>query len=82
VRRAAVVAVPDARYGERPVAFLDWQGTPFPTVETLARRLEPSLPRHMQPDQIWPWPADLPTEWKVPLAWLRARALDLLARRA
>ncbi|MFA7330895.1 MAG: AMP-binding protein [Candidatus Delongbacteria bacterium] len=79
VRRVAVVALPDARLGERPAAFVDWTGGALPEVAVLAQRLAARLPRHMLPVRIWPWPAELADPLKPPLARLARLARERVA---
>ena len=64
----AVVPVPDAEWGARPVAIIagDFDADVLRTA--LAKR----LPRFAVPDAFLPWPADTPgTIEKPPRAWLR-----------
>jgi O-succinylbenzoic acid--CoA ligase len=56
VTRAVVVPVPDAEYGERPVAFVD--GIRPERLEQLADELDGRLPRFKIPDAFYAWPAD------------------------
>ncbi|WP_022834439.1 o-succinylbenzoate--CoA ligase [Salisaeta longa] len=72
ITHAAVVDVPDATYGARPVAFVAaaaWR--PAAWRRALARR----LPRYMTPDAFLPWPAEAHNGLKVAYDGLRARAI-------
>ena len=56
VRHAIVVAVPDSRFGQRPVAFVDAE--PF-VPNAWCERLEEHLPPYKVPDRFLPWPHDI-----------------------
>ena len=56
VRHAIVVAVPDSRFGQRPVAFVDAE--PF-IPDAWCERLEEHLPPYKLPDRFLPWPQNI-----------------------
>jgi O-succinylbenzoic acid--CoA ligase len=56
VRRVVVVSVPDRRYGERPVAFVD--SVEFDE-DSLRDWLRDRLPKFKIPDAFYPWPSDM-----------------------
>ena len=71
VRRAVVVPVTDAEFGQRPVAFVEGNTPP----DVLVRRLRAVLPGFKVPDALYPWPDALPARsFKVDRDWLRGRA--------
>ena len=74
VDEAAVVAIEDAEFGHRPVAFV--RGTA--DVATVSRAL--TLPSFKRPDAVYPWPDDAPAAMKVDRLWLARRALALRRR--
>jgi O-succinylbenzoic acid--CoA ligase len=53
VRQAVVVAVPDAQFGWRPVAWIDAEDL---QPDEWRERLEAYLPRFKLPDRFLPWP--------------------------
>jgi O-succinylbenzoic acid--CoA ligase len=59
VRRAVVVPVPDAEFGQRPVAFVQMDMPLSPA--QLTRQLEATLPRFMIPVEFYTWPEDVGT---------------------
>jgi O-succinylbenzoic acid--CoA ligase len=70
VRAACVVGVPDARWGMRPVAFVDLlHAPPQPLRDALAALLE----RHLIPDAIFAMPPDEAAKMKPSRAALAAR---------
>jgi O-succinylbenzoic acid--CoA ligase len=77
VKRAVVVPVPDAEFGERPVAFvLMADGGAAP--DGLASALEEELPRFKLPIAFYEWPEDAdPGRAKVDRPFFRARALQM-----
>lgn len=63
---AAVVGVPDAEFGERPVAFVEWEGEE----RNLDAELRNKLPGYKLPDAIHPMPreaihASLKVDYKI-----------------
>jgi O-succinylbenzoic acid--CoA ligase len=75
VEEAVVVPVPDAEFGARPVAFVR---TVRVEAESLARVLEPVLPRFKIPAAFHGWPEEAgPGGMKVDRAFFRERALQL-----
>ena len=77
VEEAAVVPVPDAEFGNRPVALVRFtrEGPPADPREALER----ILPRFKIPTAFYPWPSDAPAGMKVDRRFLQQRAL-LLSR--
>ncbi len=77
VERAVVAPVPDAEFGERPVAFvLPAEGGVAP--DELARALAEELPRFKVPVAFYEWPADAdPGRAKVDRPFFRERALRM-----
>ena len=77
VRRAVVVPVPHARFGNTPVAFIDGGGL---TLEALRAALAAELPDYLVPRHVLPWPEDLAPEGsKVLRGPFIARARETLA---
>jgi O-succinylbenzoic acid--CoA ligase len=70
VRAACVVGVPDAKWGMRPVAFVDLVSRP---PRALAALLGETLERHLVPDAIYAMPADEAARMKPSRAALAAR---------
>jgi len=71
VEAAAVVPVPDPRWGARPVAFIRGEFDP----DALRTALRERLPRFSVPDAFLPWPDEAPgADGKPPRAWLAAYA--------
>ena len=58
VTQSAVVAIRDATYGQRPIAFI--QTTAAFDAEAVRHALANKLPRFKLPDTIHPWPTDYP----------------------
>ena len=76
VVQAVVVPVPDAEFGQRPVAFV--RGARGGSVlGGLAEQLEEVLPRFKIPDAFYPWPEEPEKGMKTDRAALRARARAL-----
>ncbi len=76
VRRAVVVPVPDATYGQRPVAFVD-ADTEAHALDDWREALAARLPRFKLPDTIYAWPDDPAAHpMKVDRAWFRQYARD------
>jgi o-succinylbenzoate---CoA ligase len=75
VEDAVVVPVPDAEFGARPVAFVRTTGVAVDP-ETLARALEPTLPRFKIPAAFHGWPEE-PEGIKADRLSLRERARRL-----
>ncbi len=73
VRQAVVVPVPDAAFGQRPVAFVEAERW---LPETWREALEAEVPRFKIPTAYYPWPADAPAGVKARRAYLR-KATDL-----
>lgn len=60
IERAAVFAIPDNTYGERPVAFIKREDPTEPDTERIREALAEKLPRLKLPDAVFVWPADYP----------------------
>ncbi|MDP2359404.1 MAG: AMP-binding protein [bacterium] len=73
--RVAVVPVFDERFGQRPVAFVDWGANPTRDLPWVRDRLA-GLARHKHPVRLWPWPME-EKGLKPNLARLVARAAIL-----
>jgi len=76
VRRAVVVPVADAEFGQRPVAFVEAEAW---TPEAWREALAESLARFKIPAAFHPWPPDADGGMKVSRTALRARAEALCA---
>lgn len=74
VEQAAVVDIPDAEYGARPIAFVRWACPVPPEPATLTNRLGELLPRYKIPVAFLPWPERAAAGIKVDRAFLRAEA--------
>ena len=75
VAGCAVVPVPDAEWGARPVAIIAGDFS----ADVLRAALSERLPRFAIPDAFLPWPVDTPgTPEKPPRAWLRKWAKSLI----
>jgi O-succinylbenzoic acid--CoA ligase len=61
VERALVVPSPDAKYGMRPVAFVQSGSDAIVDVEKLRTQLRAVLPGYKCPDRFFPWPANIRT---------------------
>jgi O-succinylbenzoic acid--CoA ligase len=70
VRAACVVGAPHAKWGKRPVAFVDLASSP---PRPLAAILGETLERHLVPDAIYAMPADEAARMKPSRAALAAR---------
>lgn len=75
IERAIVVPVPDAEFGQRPVAFVQRAASGAVPLVDLADRLRATLPGFMVPVAFYPWPEALDTGMKVNRAHLEQRAL-------
>ncbi|HOK88668.1 MAG TPA: AMP-binding protein [Candidatus Hydrogenedentes bacterium] len=79
VLAACVVGVPDATYGEVPVAMLAMaDGFTLPSLETVGKHIGGRLPAWARPRYVWPWPVEVsPPSLKPPVRvlreWARAR---------
>lgn len=71
VRAACVVGVPDAKWGMRPVAFVDLAAAP--RGRSIRESLFETLERHLVPDAIHAMPADEAARMKPSRAALSAR---------
>jgi O-succinylbenzoic acid--CoA ligase len=85
VAEAAVVPIPHATFGKRPVAFVRGPaGAPFtPTdeaTEELRGALREALPGYKIPDAFYPWPEEAETGMKPDRAFLRKKAKQLGAQ--
>jgi len=58
VEAALVLAIEDAEYGKRPVAFVKGNVTQ----QSLSHLLQQTLPKYKHPDAYFAWPKDLPTQ--------------------
>ena len=80
IDEAAVVALPDATYGARPVAFVRITSGTTVNDEAVRTALAAALPTFKVPDRILPWPTDYPPgSMKVDREFLRRRAQELHA---
>ncbi len=73
VEEAVVVPVPDAEFGERPVAFVRMADGGTPSAPNLAGGLGESLPRFKVPDAFYPWPAEARAGMKMDRVFFRER---------
>lgn len=69
VSRAVVVAQQDARFGQRPVAFIEVNYFNDSVVEKIIKQLREQLPAFKVPDRFLPWPEDAPQGMKTPWKW-------------
>ncbi len=81
IMRAFVVPVPDASYGQRPVAFLD-VSTEMPDATALEAHLASRIARFMNPTAYLPLAEDVTGEMKVSRQQLAVRAADAMASRS
>jgi len=58
---AIVVPIPDARYGERPVAFLNLSTLDVAVVHEIQATMTQNLPRFKHPDHLFLWPEVIST---------------------
>jgi O-succinylbenzoic acid--CoA ligase len=58
---AIVVPVPDDRYGERPVAFLNLSTLDEPIVSEIEAAMMKHLPKFKHPDHLFLWPEVIST---------------------
>lgn len=72
IAEAAVVAVKDAEFGARPVAFVRWNGAE--AADQVRCRLSEHLPRFKIPTALYAWPAHLEPGPKADLAALAVEA--------
>jgi len=75
VEEAAVVPVPDAEFGARPVAFVRSASANVPA--DLRKELERVLPRFKVPKVFHVWPENAPEDMKVNRKFFHERALRL-----
>ncbi len=76
VAQAVVVPVPDADFGQRPVAFVQ-RGAQAPPLDALAALLAPLLPSFKIPIACYDWPdAARPKGFKIDRAFFRRRAAE------
>ncbi len=64
ITQAMVVGRQDKEFGQRPVAFVQFQGTPIPN-ERIVSLLEKDLPRFKIPVAFHPWPKELEKGIKI-----------------
>lgn len=62
---AAVIGVPDERWGERPVAYIKWQKEPALVLD-INRYLRTKLASFKCPDMLLSWPTELLSSLKKP----------------
>jgi O-succinylbenzoic acid--CoA ligase len=80
VAEAAVVPVPHATFGQRPVAFIrKSRGEPFSSTDEAALRgaLRERLPAYKIPDAFYPWPQQADPGTRPDRAFLRQKAKQL-----
>lgn len=80
VEQAVVIPIPDAEFGERPVAFVQMASGALDPRE-LVEKLEQVLPSFKIPSAFHDWPVDAPEGMKADRAFLRERARRLCERR-
>jgi fatty-acyl-CoA synthase len=78
VRDAAVVGVPDARFGERICAVVDMGGGPAPTLADLAEHVRGHLARYKAPRELVVAPIRRAANGKLDYKAVRAEALKAL----
>ena len=78
VRDAAVVGVPDPRFGERICAVVDTGGEPAPTLEALAEHVRQHLARYKAPRELVIAPILRAANGKLDYKGVRASALKAL----
>jgi len=69
VRQTVVVAMPNDRFGFRPIAFLDVDNWNDTLSEDINKQLRRKLPAYKVPDRYLPWPKDVPRGMKTPWKW-------------
>src|SRR4029077_16530151 len=57
IRNAIVLPIPDAEFGERPVAFIDDE-TKSHTLDSIKEALRSQLPSFKHPVKLLPYPSD------------------------
>ena len=80
VAEAVVVPVPDAEFGERPVAFVRPAGPSLPDADALRLALRETLPAFAVPVAFYPW--DGPAGMKPDRRALAAEAATRAGRTA
>jgi acyl-CoA synthetase (AMP-forming)/AMP-acid ligase II len=78
VRDAAVVGVPDARFGERICAVVDMGGAPAPSLEDIAEHVRLHLARYKAPRELVAAPVLRAANGKLDYKGVRAEALKAL----
>ena len=79
-RTVIVVAVPNDRYGHRPIAFVDHPNLSEELLLDLDLLLHDTLPKFKHPDHLLPWPSEIPTHkpprvalQKIATSWIIAQ---------
>lgn len=75
---ALVVPVKSVQWGERPVAFVHVSGGGSVDQSKLQNHISLHLPKFKCPDQIVPWPTDIPAGLKLSRPYFRELASKLL----
>lgn len=70
VRTVIVVPVPNDRYGQRPIAFIDPPMITEDQMNSMTKALDNALPKFKHPDHLLPWPSEITTH-KPPRAILQ-----------
>lgn len=80
IEQAIVVPVPDAEYGQRPAAFLQYSDNLHLTYSEILQFLSGKLPSYKIPDLFLDWPEDLPQGYKSGIKLSRKWFLEQAAK--